>query len=161
AVATPDRDIVSLQVPSMLPAGSRVLKIAFRAKLQHATQGMFVARDTGEDGKAAEMYAAQLGSTDGARGVPSSAEPPCEARCALSIVVPKAWTAVSNMPAVSSTAAGSGLKRVAFAATPPMSSYLVVLAAGDLVASRATSDGVKLGVYATRGNKDQESYALG
>ena len=78
----------------------------------------------------------------------------------MSFVVPDGWTAVSNTPVVSTVPAGSLRKRVSFEITPPMSTYLVVLCAGDFEKISTTADGIKLSVYAARGKMPQAQYAL-
>ena len=52
------------------------------------------------------------------------------------------------------------LKQVAFATTPKMSTYLFVLAAGELERLSKQVDGVTISVIATAGKRDQGSFAL-
>src|SRR5262249_12036360 len=55
---------------------------------------------------------------------------------------------------------GDGKKRVAFQPTPRMSSYLFVLAAGDLERTTTDVDGVTVGVVTTGGKGQHGRYAL-
>jgi aminopeptidase N len=160
AVPSKSEQITDLIFPSLVAVGTHELRIAYTATLQQSPQGLFVERYRETDGKPRYMYATQFEATDARRMFPSFDEPAFKARFAIGIVIPKTWTAISNMPAIASKPAGEGRKRVRFATTPPMSTYLVALAAGDFDVTRAISDGVQLAVYATRGNIAQERYAI-
>ena len=141
-------------------AGHHVLDISYVATLQQSAQGLFDQVYADPSGKDAHMLATQMEATDGRRMFPSFDEPAFKARFILSAVVPRNWTAVSNTPVVSVVPVEGNRKRVKFAPTPIMSTYLVVLAAGDFDQVHAMSDGIKLGVYATRGKASQMTYAL-
>jgi aminopeptidase N len=141
-------------------AGTHQLDVAYTATLQTSAQGLFKQVYNGPDGKPTFMYGTQLEATDGRRLFPGWDEPVFKATYTMSFTVPKDWTAVSNTPIVSTTPVGTDRKRVSFATTPKMSSYLVVLCAGDFEKISATSDGIKLSVYVTRGKLAQAQYAL-
>jgi aminopeptidase N len=140
--------------------GTHVLDITYAATLQTAAQGLFKQTYADMHGKPTYMYGTQLEATDARRLFPGWDEPAFKARFRVSFVVPKAWTAISNTPAVSTTHAGPDTKRVQFDTTPPMSTYLVVLCAGDFEKVATTADGIDLSVYATRGKVEQSKYAL-
>lgn len=140
--------------------GVHVLDIAYTATLQTAAQGLFKQSYSDMQGKPTYMYGTQLEATDGRRMFPGWDEPAFKARFRVSFLVPKAWTAVSNTPIVSTDPAGNDLKRVQFDTTPKMSTYLVVLCAGDFQKISTTADGIKLSVYATRGKINEAQYAL-
>jgi aminopeptidase N len=76
------------------------------------------------------------------------------------VTVLETFTAVSNMPVTHEEPAGAGLKRISFAPTPPMSSYLFVLAAGELERTTGDADGVEIGVVTTIGKRERGRYAL-
>ncbi len=141
-------------------AGKHSLDIAYTATLQTAAQGLFKQGYEGPDGKPTYMYGTQLEATDARRLFPGWDEPAFRAVFHMSFVVPKAWTAVSNTPIASVKPVGANLKRVTFQPTPKMSSYLVVLCAGDFQHISTMSDGVKLSVYTTRGKIGEARYAL-
>ncbi|MBV8489404.1 MAG: M1 family metallopeptidase [Candidatus Eremiobacteraeota bacterium] len=141
-------------------AGTHKLDIAYVATIQKTAQGLFKQDYADANGKPAFMYATQQEATDGRRMFPSFDEPAFKAVFQLSAVVPKNWTAVSNTPVISTVNVGSDSKRVTFAPTPVMSTYLVVFTAGDFEQSHVTADGINLGVYATRGKNAQMQYAL-
>jgi aminopeptidase N len=141
-------------------AGTHELAIRYVATLQTAAQGLFKQRYNDIHNKPTYMYGTQLEATDARRLFPSFDEPVFKTPFTMSFVVPKAWTAVSNTPIVATTPVGSDRKRVLFAPTPKMSTYLVVLCAGDFDHLSATADGVKLGVYVPHGEGPQGAYAL-
>ena len=81
------------------------------------------------------------------------------AKFQLSAVVPENFMAVSNMPVASETKVHGG-KEVKFGVSPAMSSYLVVLCAGEFDAIEGEQDGVKLRVVTTKGKAEMGRYAL-
>lgn len=156
----PEKQQVRFTAASQLAAGTHTIDAVYTAKLQHSDQGLFVQSYTGAEGKPAYMYATQFEASDARRAFPSFDEPVFKARFTLSAIVPKGWTAVSNMPIAARDPAGPDRTRVRFATTPPMSSYLVVFAAGDFDALHGKSDGVRLNVYTPHGKASQGAYAL-
>ncbi|MHB8462894.1 MAG: M1 family metallopeptidase, partial [Vulcanimicrobiaceae bacterium] len=146
--------------PTSIAAGKHTLDIAYTATLQSSAQGLFKQQYADMHGKPTFMYASQLEATDARHLFPGWDEPAYRATFQMSFVIPKAWTAVSNTPVISTTPVGTAFKRVSFARTPPMQSYLVVLTAGDFQKISAMSDGVKLSVYTTRGKIGEATYAL-
>src|SRR5258706_3482846 len=107
------------------------------------------------------MISSHLEPADARRIFPSWDEPAFKASIALAVTVPQAFLAVSNMPVAQEQPSGDGNKRVAFQPTPRMSSYLFVLAAGDLERTTADAGGVTVGVVATRGQGGAGPYAPG
>ena len=150
----------TLSFASALGAGAHTLQIAYVATLQTAAQGLFKQGYNDTAGKPTYMYGTQLEATDARRLFPGWDEPAYRARYQMNFVVPAQWTAISNTPIVKTISAGPGLKRVSFAPTPPMQSYLVVLCAGDYEKLSDVADGIKLGVYVPRGKAAQGQYAL-
>ena len=140
--------------------GQHNLSISYVARMQHSGQGLF--RQPYDDGKGAAtfLYASQLEPTDARRLFPSFDEPAFKARFRLSITIPTSWVAISNEPVSQIFPAAHGIKRVAFATTPPMSTYLLAVVAGDLESLHAISDGIPVGVYVTRGKLADAVYAL-
>ena len=150
----------TLTFAKSIAVGTHTLDITYVATLQTTAQGLFKQDYADATGKPTYMFGTQLEATDARRMFPCFDEPAFKARFILSAVVPRDWLAVSNTPLVSATPVGADLKRVQFAPTPVMSTYLVVLTVGDFEATHVNSDGIALGVYATRGKRAQEAYAL-
>ena len=156
----PQRQQATFTLPHTIPVGKHTLDISYTATLQTSAQGLFKQAYADQNGKPTFMYGTQLEATDARRLFPGWDEPVFKTPFTMSFVVPKAWTAVSNTPVTSITPVGADRKRVQFAATPKMSTYLVVLCAGDFDKISTVSDGIKLSVYSPRGDGPSTEYAL-
>ncbi len=151
---------LTLTLPDELATGEHQLALKFSGKINAQGQGLFYARyqEQGTNDKKL-MLGTQFEATDARRMFPCWDEPSFRARFQLTAVVPKNFTAVSNMPLESEQKVEGG-NEVRFAFSPPMSSYLVVLVAGELDSIEAEQDGVKLRVVATKGKAEMGRYAL-
>ena len=78
----------------------------------------------------------------------------------MTVTVPRHFLAVGNMPVMREEPVEPNLKRVAFAPTPKMSTYLFVLTVGELERITAEVDGVTIGVVATTGKAAKGQFAL-
>src|SRR5262249_16998240 len=87
-------------------------------------------------------------------------EPAFKATFALTVTVPRALTAVSNMPVAREEPVTPSLKQVAFTPTPKMSSYLVGLAGGEFERLTPQADGGGVSVVASMGKREQGRFAL-
>ncbi|MGE5793339.1 MAG: M1 family aminopeptidase, partial [Bacteroidota bacterium] len=92
-----------------------------------------------EDGSA-YVYSLFVPS-DASTVFPCFDQPDLKARFTLALEVPRAWEAVSNAPAIQTTA-GETTKRVAFRATEPISTYLFAFATGPFEILDDREDGV-------------------
>ncbi len=151
---------LTLILPNDLPLGKHELALHFRGKINQQGQGLFYARYEEEGSKAKKiMLGTQFEATDARRMFPCWDEPSFRARFQLTTVVPENFMAVSNMP-IEQEKKVTGGKEVRFGETPSMSSYLVVLCAGELEAIEGEQDGVKLRVITTKGKAESGRYAL-
>jgi len=152
---------LAMTFPRTAGAGTHKLAIAYTATLQKSAQGLFVQKYTDQQtGKPTQMLGSQMEATDARRLFPSWDEPIFRARFHLTATVPAAWTAVSNMPIERSISVTPNSKRVTFATTPSMPTYLVVLCAGDFDTLSGSAGATKLHVYGTRGTGPELTYAL-
>ncbi|CAN5507434.1 M1 family metallopeptidase [soil metagenome] len=151
---------LTLTLPNELPAGEHQLELKFSGKINAAGQGLYFARYR-EEGSGANkiMLGTQFEATDARRMFPCWDEPSFRAKFQLTAVVPENFMAVSNMP-VSDEEKVEGGKEVRFQISPSMSSYLVVLCAGELDSIESEQDGVKLRVVTTKGKAEMGRYAL-
>ena len=156
----PVEQTLTLALPHELAAGDHQLALKFRGKINPQGQGLFFARyqEQGTNEKKI-MLGTQFEATDARRMFPCWDEPSFRARFQLTAVVPENFTAVSNMPVQNEEKKG-GHKEVRFALSPAMSSYLVVLVAGELDSIESEQDGVKLRIFATKGKAERGRYAL-
>src|SRR5262245_10744405 len=127
-----EKELLTLTLPSELPAGDHALTLRFRGKINQQGQGLFYMRYQEQgNGTREVMLGTQFEATDARRFFPCWDEPAFRARFQLTVVVPENWLAVSNTPVESKQKIAGG-KEVRFAPTPPMSSYLNVFVAADI-----------------------------
>ena len=155
-----DKQLTTLTLARPAAVGHHVLTLAYSGKIEDSPDGLFAQDYRTPDGRSGRMLSTQFESTDARRMFPGWDEPAFRATYQLTVTLPAAWTAVSNMP-VQSRAVHGALATTAFARTPKMPSYLVVLTAGDLASiSGVGSDGVKQSIWAIKGDEQNGRYAL-
>jgi len=150
-VLTGDRHVLGFAFERpILPAKAR-LHIEYRGPLS-ATQitGIGKQRQGGDD-----YVITQLAPIDARRAFPCFDEPGFKVPWQLTLVVPSRDHAFSNTPMIDEVELGDGRKRVRFAATPPLPSYLVAFAVGpfDVVdAGRSSTSGTPVRVVVPKGD---------
>jgi aminopeptidase N len=155
-----EKQLLTLTLPSELATGDHALALRFKGKINQQGQGLFYMRYHEQDSGARKvMLGTQFEATDARRFFPCWDEPAFRARFQLTVVVPENWLAVSNMP-VESEQIMAGGKEVRFASTPPMSSYLNVLVAGELDLIESKVGPTQIRVIATKGKAELGRYAL-
>jgi aminopeptidase N len=82
--------------------------------------------------------------SDASSVFPCFDQPDLKARFKLELVMPRAWTAIGNAPVARIENAGKGLRRMRFAETRPISTYLFAFAAGPFAEIAGTSDATRL-----------------
>ncbi len=135
-VSHPARETVEVRFAKPLPAGAVTLRLAFAGRLRDDLRGLYAA----SSGKRRYAFT-QLEAADARRFFPCFDEPAMKARFALSVTTASGHTVISNSPAAKVEPLGGGRKKVSFAPTPPLSTYLLALAVGELEASEATRCG--------------------
>ena len=107
------------------------------------------------------MGATQFESTDARQAFPCWDEPAIKSTFTISLVIPKGITGISNMEVVKEEPVNDGLVKLTFGKTPVMSTYLVAWVIGDLESIETVNKhGVKVRVFATRGDVGQGKFAL-
>ncbi|MET0220325.1 MAG: M1 family metallopeptidase, partial [Tardiphaga sp.] len=152
-------ETATLSFPQILPAGTHRLSLHFASRINSFDRGLFFADYPTRDGTR-RMVSSQLEAADARRIFPCWDEPAFKASFALTVTVPQSFLAVSNMPVSHEEQAAPDLKRVSFAPTPKMSSYLFVLTAGELERITADAGGVEVGVVTTKGKSEKGRFAL-
>src|SRR5579859_692165 len=147
-----------------IPAGPHTLAIAYHGITPETPAGLYY-NDYDSAGAKKRMLVSQFEATDARRAFPGWDEPAFKATFALSVTLPADLMVVSNMPAASehdagTNASGAKLKKTEFQTTPRMSTYLLVLCAGDLERIHDTSTGTDIGAIAVRGKAEQGRVAL-
>lgn len=142
-----------------LTPGQYTLTVEYDGKIYESAAGLFaVSYDA--DGAHKKMLATQFEPGDARKLAPLWDEPAHKAVFELDVTIPTGQDAVSNMPIVSTTPVGAAFKRVQFAPTMEMSSYLLFLGIGELDRLASQVAGVEIGVVSKKGDVDKGRYAL-
>ena len=143
-----------------LAPGRYVLSIDYRGKIYQQASGFFVLDYAGDGGATKQALFTQFENSDARRFLPCWDEPGRKATFTLTATVAANETAVSNMPVAKAESVGAGLKRVHFAPTPKMSSYLLFFGAGDFERLHRMIGNVDVGVIVKRGDAARGRFAL-
>lgn len=142
-----------------IAAGRYRLSMHYRGEIARTAHGLFAIDYETAAGKERALFT-QFEESDARRVIPSWDEPAYKATFSLEAIVPAAQSAVSNMPQAASAAAGRGLRRVRFATSPTMSSYLLFFASGDFERITLQAGATEIGVVTRRGVAAQGRFAL-
>jgi aminopeptidase N len=151
---------VLLHFAKPVPVGQHTLTIDYTGAIPNTPAGIYYDDYKTPAGAKKRMLVTQFEVADARRMFPGWDEPAFKATFELSAVVPAEDTAISNMPVTATTPAGAGLKKVQFAVSPRMSTYLLALVAGDLAAVRSHAGATDLAVWSPTGEEKQGDYAL-
>jgi aminopeptidase N len=152
-------ETATLTLREPLAAGPHRLRIVFAAKINTFARGLYFADYPTAQGTK-RMISSHLEPSDARRIFPCWDEPAFKATFTLTATVPSNSIAVGNMPVMREEAISASQRRVSFAPTPKMSSYLFVFTMGELERITANADGVTVGVVTTTGKSEQGRFAL-
>ncbi len=156
--AQADGGFVGLRPERALGAGPVTLHLEYSGTfLTDDAQGAFVQEEAGQ------RYVFSQFESQSARLVfPSVDEPWSKVPWQLTLDVPEKLVALSNTPVASEAALGDGFKRVEFAQTRPLPSYLVAFAVGpfELVDGGTSRNGVPIRVATMAGRGRDAGYAI-
>jgi aminopeptidase N len=139
--------------------GSYKLVMDYTGKIGTQANGLFAIDYDTKAGKRRALYT-QFENSDARRFIPSWDEPAYKATFDLTVTVPSAQMAVSNMPVAQRTDLGNGLARVRFATSPKMSTYLLFFALGDFDRATTRLGATEIGVVTQKGSSSQAAFAL-
>jgi len=154
----PAMQTVTLTFDEPVAPGRHRLEIDYTGRIQTTATGLF-AVDYDTPGGPRRMLTTQFEVADARRFAPMWDEPSAKATFALEVVLPKAQSAYSNMPIASEGIEG-GKRRIRFADSPRMSSYLLHLTTGELERISRTVAGVDVGVVTRKGAAESGRQAL-
>jgi aminopeptidase N len=142
--------------PNPIPAGEARLTISYEGILNDDLRGLYLSKANNR------RYAVtQLEATDARRMFPSFDEPAFKATYALTAIIDKNDTAISNGAVVSDTPGpGPSQHTVKFETTPKMSTYLVALTVGDFECISGNADGTPVRICSTPDKKALTGFAL-
>ncbi|HET7656078.1 MAG TPA: M1 family metallopeptidase, partial [Luteimonas sp.] len=154
-----DAQTATFEFPAPMRIGSYRLVLDYSGRIGTQANGLFAIDYDTPDGRKRALYT-QFENSDARRFIPSWDEPNYKATFSLTATVPAAQMAVSNMPVAATEDLGNGLKRVHFAQSPKMSTYLLFFGLGDFDRATTMADGVEIGVVTQAGKVDQSRFAL-
>jgi puromycin-sensitive aminopeptidase len=144
-----------------LEKGPATLHLAFTGILNDKLHGFYRSTFTDEAGVEHTVATTQMESTDARRAFPCWDEPELKATFEITLVVDEALAAFSNGAVVEESPAPDGKRRVRFAPTMVMSTYLVAFIVGPLEATQPMEvDGVPLRVVHRPGQGHLAPFAL-
>src|SRR5512138_1893166 len=138
--AVPASETVVLGFPAPIARGSATLELAWTGRMTEGLRGLYPA--------GAGIAATQFEAADARRVFPCFDEPGFKAPWRLSVEAPKGLVVLSNGPSEREEELGDR-RRVHFAQTPPLPTYLVALVAGRVDAHpQVTVRGVPVRTWA-------------
>ncbi len=156
-----DEERATLTFPEPLAPGPATLHLAFDGILNDKLHGFYRSTFSDESGAEHVIATTQMESTDARRAFPCWDEPELKATFEITLVVDDALAAFSNGPAVEETPEPGGKRRVRFAPTMVMSTYLVAFIVGPLEATSPLEvDGVPLRIVHRPGQGHLTQFAL-
>jgi cytosol alanyl aminopeptidase len=158
AVEPGNQNFIGLRLPAEIAAGPAKIRIEYEGKISDKdTSGIFRSTDAGE-----KYVYTQFESTDARRAFPCFDQPDFKTPWQLTLHVRKDELTVSNTAQVSETEEANGMKRVVFAPTRPLPSYLVAFGVGhfDVVDAGTTGrNHVPVRIITPKGKSYQAKYA--
>ena len=119
-------EFIGVRLPQTVPAGRARLSFEYSGQVSDRdTRGLFRQK------AGADWYVfSQFEAIAARRAFPSFDEPRWKTPFTVSLTVKREHVAVSNSPMLGEDPAAGGMKRVRFATTPPLPTYLVALGVG-------------------------------
>ncbi|MGA3203972.1 MAG: M1 family aminopeptidase, partial [Bryobacteraceae bacterium] len=152
-------NFVDLRAPSEIPAGAAKIHFDYSGKISpKSSEGIF----QGRDGDLNYLFT-QFEEIDARRAFPCFDEPGFKTPWQITLHVRSGDKAFANTPQVSETAEPDGMKKVVFAPTKPLPSYLVAFAVGpfDVVdAGKVGLNDVKVRIITPKGKSNEARYAV-
>ncbi len=154
-------ETVTLALSGTAEPGAWTLHTRFTGVLNDKLVGFYRSTFTDDDGTTRTLACTQFESTHARRSFPCWDEPAFKATFAIRLVVAEDLFAVSNAMETAVDQLPDGRKRVHFAPTMYMSTYLVAFVVGPLEATDVVDvDGTPLRVIAVPGKEDLTPFAL-
>ncbi|HEY3940859.1 MAG TPA: M1 family metallopeptidase [Acidimicrobiales bacterium] len=156
----PDTDRVRFGFDAPVPSGPATLRCSFAGQLNDKLRGFYRSTFTDDAGVSHTIATTQMESTDARRAFPCWDEPDRKAVFDVTLVVDADLAAFSNS-AVAEESLDDGKRRVHFAPTMKMSTYLVAFVVGPLSATAPVDvDGVPVRVVHAPGKAELTGFSL-
>ncbi|HSL59273.1 MAG TPA: M1 family metallopeptidase [Acidimicrobiales bacterium] len=157
-----DTERAVLDLDAAAAPGEWRLELEFRGELNDKLVGFYRSTFTDDDGTPRTLAVSQMESTHARRAFPCFDEPDFKATFGITLVVADGLTALSNAAEVAAEPLGDGRRRVRFATTMPMSTYLVAFVVGPLELTEPVMSrgGVPIRIAHPPGKGHLTAYAL-
>jgi puromycin-sensitive aminopeptidase len=152
---------VRIKVNGKIGTGFWNIKATYRGPLNKKMKGLYASSYEDDAGVEHRIATTQFEAIEARRAMLCFDEPCFKAPWQLSMTVDEKLNTVSNGHLLSSTSLGNGKKRVEFAETPPLPTYLYAAMVGNLVATKSVwVDGIEVRVWCRPGKEHQAKFAL-
>jgi puromycin-sensitive aminopeptidase len=156
-----DLERAMLTLGAELAPGPAVVSLRFRGVLNSKLRGFYRSTFTDVDGRERVLATTQFEATDARRAFPCWDEPDLKATFAITLVIDEALEAVSNGGVIADEPLGDGRRRVRFAETMPLSTYLVAYVVGPLEATAPVHvDGTPIRILCVPGKQHLTPFGL-
>jgi len=146
---------------STLPVGQGTLKLIFTGILNNQMAGFYRSAYSTVTGEKRIMASTQFEPLDARRCFPCWDEPAVKATFKITLIIPEDRHAFSNMPEERSVLLAGKRRKIQFAETPLMSTYLVAFCVGEFdFVQGSTENGVVVRVYTPPGKHEHGTFAL-
>jgi puromycin-sensitive aminopeptidase len=157
----PEEERATLTFAQPLPPGPATLHLVFSGILNDKLHGFYRSTFADESGTEHIIATTQMESTDARRAFPCWDEPALKATFEVTLVVEDGLAAYSNGSVVSESTEADGRRRVRFAPTMVMSTYLVAFVVGPLEATEPLPvNGIPLRIVHPPGKGHLTQFAL-
>eukprot|EP00750_Incisomonas_marina_P027114 INCI6130.1.p1 GENE.INCI6130.1~~INCI6130.1.p1 ORF type:complete len:924 (-),score=171.94 INCI6130.1:120-2891(-) len=144
-----------------LPVGAGKLFLKFSGEVNTDMAGFSRSTYRSADGKDQVMASTQFEAIDARRCFPCWDEPALKATFECTLTVKQSFSVLSNMPELSNTLLVDGRRRVHFAETPRMSTYLLAFVVGEFdCLQQFTANKVAVRVFTPPGKAQLGRFAL-
>jgi aminopeptidase N len=144
---TPDRPGHRILLPAALLAPTTEVEVAYENEYDRGGDGFHRFVDP-EDG--AEYAYSNFEPFEAHRLFPCFDQPDLKGTYAVTVRAPDGWTVIANAPPAAVVPAPGGRREHRFAATPPISTYLAAVIAGEYTGVRSIHRGTPMGVWTRR-----------
>jgi aminopeptidase N len=154
-----EKQTATVRFAERLRPGRYRLTFDYAGKIYTQAAGLFALDYDSAQGKKRALFT-QFQAPDARRFFPGWDEPQFRTPYTLTVTVPAADDAISNMPQAGVENRPDGMKTVTFQSTPPMSSYLLFLSVGDFDRIATTAAGTEIGIVIKAGDQEKGRWAL-
>jgi puromycin-sensitive aminopeptidase len=152
---------VRLDLGAVVPPGAYRMYLAFAGTLNDKLHGFYRSTFRDAQGTTHVIATTQFETTDARRAFPCFDEPEFKAVFGVTLVVLPTQYALSNAPIVEEHLTTDGRRRIVFAETMKMSTYLVAFVVGPFAATAPVEvEGIPLRVVHPLGKAHLTAYAL-